>query len=183
MKTVINFISGPGCGKSVCASLVFAELKMMHLKAEYVQEYAKSLIYEQRFEELNNQYNVSMSQYKSIKAVSEVVDFVVTDSPLLLGIYYNRTYPDNVCNVQKVENILINKLSEFQNIYIFLERNHKFDFETSGRVHTHAQSIQIDEDLKKMLTEFNLPYKTFLSDRTSISGILDYIFSFKNKHS
>ena len=60
MKTkVINFVASPSSGKSLMAALVFSELKMMHFRAEYVQEYAKTLIWQDRLEELANQYNVS----------------------------------------------------------------------------------------------------------------------------
>jgi hypothetical protein len=36
MTKVINFISGPGAGKSLMSALTFAELKMNHYKTEYV---------------------------------------------------------------------------------------------------------------------------------------------------
>ena len=46
MKTkVINLVAGPSSGKSLVAALLFAELKMLHYKAEYIQEYAKILIW------------------------------------------------------------------------------------------------------------------------------------------
>ena len=44
MTKIINFLSGPSAGKSLMAALVYAELKSMHYKVEYVQEYAKHLV-------------------------------------------------------------------------------------------------------------------------------------------
>ena len=175
MKTkVINFVAGPSSGKSTMAALLFAELKTMHLRAEYVQEVAKFLIYQEKFEELNNQYNVSMSQYNLLKSIDGQVQFICIDSPLILGLYYNKNYESNICNVEKVEKIILDKMSEFDNIYIFLERN-DFPYETSGRVHSFDESVKIDQDLKLLLGELNIPYKTFLSDRASVQGILEYI--------
>jgi adenylate kinase len=175
---VINFIGAPGCGKSCIGSYVFAELKIMHKSVEYIQEYAKKLIYENRLDELNNQYNITNMQYKTIKAINNVVEYCVTDSPLLLGLYYNRVYPDNICNIEKVEKIILEKIYEFENIYIFLERNTDYPFEKNGRVHNEEQSDVIAIELEKLLCEFNIPYKKCISNKTCIPDILDYILQF-----
>ena len=172
---VINFISGAGVGKSIMSALTFAELKMQHLKAEYVQEYAKTLVWQKRFDELDNQYQVSMEQYKMIKAVDGAVDYIVCDSGLLIGLFYNRYHKTNVCNVQKTEEMLLRKMSEFENIYIFLERNPEFPFEIEGRMQDEDESKKIDTQFKELLHELNLPYKSFLSSQKSIPGIIDYI--------
>jgi hypothetical protein len=174
---VVNFVSGAGAGKSLMAALTFAELKMMHLKAEYVQEYAKTLVWQKRFSELNNQYQVSMEQYKMIKAVDGAVNYIVCDSPLVVGLLYNRIHPTNVCNVQKTEEMLLRKMSEFDNIYIFLERNPEFPFEQEGRMQDEQEAKLIDKQFKELLHELELPYKSFLSSQQSIPKILDYILS------
>jgi hypothetical protein len=179
MKTkVINFISGAGVGKSLMSALTFAELKMRHLKTEYVQEYAKTLVWQRRYEELDNQYQVSMEQYKMIKAVDGAVDYIVCDSGLLIGLFYNRYHKTNVCNVQKTEEMLLRKMSEFDNIYIFLERNPEFPFEIEGRMQDEEESKKIDTQFKELLHELDLPYKSFLSSQQSIPGIIDYILTF-----
>ena len=49
MSIIVNFISGPGCGKSLMSVLCYAELKMKHLKVEYVPEYAKGLVWSKIF--------------------------------------------------------------------------------------------------------------------------------------
>ena len=51
---VINFIGAPGTGKTTICSLVFAHLKIAGYVVEYVQEYAKKLVWEGQFEILNN---------------------------------------------------------------------------------------------------------------------------------
>ena len=43
---VINLFGGPGAGKSTCAMEICSELKKHGLSADYVQEYAKELVYE-----------------------------------------------------------------------------------------------------------------------------------------
>lgn len=174
---IVNFIGGPSLGKSLIAALTFAELKSRHYKAEYVQEYAKMLVYKKDFETLNNQYFVSTEQYKMFKAVDGQVDFICADSPLLIGLFYNRDHPTNVCNVKKTEEMIIQKMNEFDNIYIYLERNHDFPFETQGRIHNEEQSRMIDIKMKSLLEEFNLKYLSIISDKASVSKIVDYILS------
>jgi pantothenate kinase-related protein Tda10 len=38
---VVNFISGPGAGKSVMSASIFVQLKLAGYNTEYCQEYAK----------------------------------------------------------------------------------------------------------------------------------------------
>lgn len=179
MKTkVINFVASPSSGKSLMAALIFSELKMKHYKAEYIQEYAKSLVWQNRLDELANQYNVSLEQYKMIKAIDGKVQYICLDSPLLLGLYYNRHHEDNVCDVEKTERMILSKMSEFDNIYIFLERNEEFPYETEGRIHNEEQSQQIAIELVEMLKRLGIQYRSFRSDRRNVNDILEYILSF-----
>lgn len=176
MKTkVVNFIGSPSSGKSTMAALTFSELKMRHYKAEYVQEYAKTLIYREMFEELNNQYNVTMTQYKMLKSIYGKVQYICIDSPLLLGVYYNRNNKNNICDVKKFERLLMEKNKEFDNIYVLLKRNHNYPFEKEGRIHNEIESGQIEIELENLLKEFNIPYITIVSDKSSVNDILDFI--------
>jgi nicotinamide riboside kinase len=178
MKTkIINFVGGAGIGKSTMAALTFAELKSMHFKTEYVQEYAKMLVYKREFETLDNQYLVSSEQYKMLKAVDGQVEYICSDSPLIIGLFYNRDYDTNVCNVEKTEAMILSKIKEFDNIYIYLERNNEYPFEKEGRVHDEEQSIAIDTKLKKLLDEFNIKYLSILSDKKSLPEIINYIIT------
>ena len=174
---IINLVGSPSSGKSLIAALLFAELKMMHKRTEYVQEYAKTLVWQNRLDELANQYNVTMEQYKMINSVNGKVEYICLDSPLLLGIYYNRYHPDNVSNVEKTEKMILDKIKEFDNIYIFIERNKEFPYEIEGRIHNEKESDDISIKLKEILKEFKLPYKSFRSDKSNIQEMLQYIKS------
>lgn len=162
---------------STISSLVYAELKMMHKSVEIVPEVAKWLIYRGEFEKLNDQYFVSSDQYKLIKALDGKVEYVIGDSGILTGLYYNRAYKSNMSDVNKTEQLILKKNNEFNNIYIYVERNPQFAFEKEGRVHTEEESKKVDVELKEMLREFNISYKSFLSHRDSVQGIVEYILS------
>ena len=175
---IINLVGSPSSGKSLIAALLFAELKMMHKRAEYVQEYAKTLVWQNRLDELANQYNVTMEQYKMIESVNGKVEYICLDSPLLLGIYYNRYHPDNVSNVEKTEKMILDKIKEFDNIYIFIERNKEFPYEIEGRIHNEKESDDISIKLMEILKEFKIPYKSFRSDKSNIKEMIEYIKAF-----
>jgi hypothetical protein len=175
--TVINFIGAPSCGKSLMAALIFSELKMMHKQVEYVQEYVKDLIWKELFDMIQNQYHVSMEQYKMIKSVDGKVSFVCTDSPLLIGLFYNRFNPDNVSNIQKTEEMILSKINEFNNIYIFLQRNEEYPFEKAGRIHDEKESNEIHDKLVDLLKEFKVEHLYIKSDKKNVSKILEYILA------
>lgn len=165
---------------STMAALCFVELKSRHLSAEYVQEYAKMLIYKKEFEKLNQQYHVSLEQYKMIKAVDGNVDYICVDSSLLLGLLYNKEFKSNVSDKKKTEEMILSKMEEFDNIYIFLERNDEFEFEKQGRVHDEQQSRELDKKFKQLLDKLKLPYLTVLSDRSKVGEIISYIMMLSN---
>jgi hypothetical protein len=177
MRTkVINFVGSPGNGKSLMSALTFAELKMMHKSCELVQEYAKQLVWQDRFAELDNQYQVSFEQYKTIKALDGKVEYVCCDSPLLLGLVYNKIHATNVSNLEKTEKMILSKMSEFQNVYIFLERG-DFLYENAGRIHSEAESRDIQVMMRDLLDKHGLKYLVVKSDKQNLPKILDYILT------
>ena len=178
---VINFISGPSVGKSLMSALVYAELKTLGHTTEYVQEYAKTLVWLKDFERLNDQYYVTKKQYDMIKALYTVdtIEYVVVDSSLWLGMYYNRVNKNNVSNVAKTDEMIKEKMKEFRNIYIVLERDPLIKYESHGRIQTHEESLVVDEELIEMLKELGVEYKSFKSHRDSIKDIVEYINTFK----
>ena len=178
MKHVlINFVGAPSAGKSMMAALTFVKLKSKHNSSEYVQEFAKQLVWAERYEDLKNQWYVSKKQYEMLRAVYGKVDYLVTDSPLLLGLHYNRYESNNICDIKKTEEMILSKMLEFNNIYIFLKKNKGNPYEKTGRIHTEEQSVEIEKNLKMMLDEFNLKYLEIESDLNNIDKIMEYIYN------
>lgn len=172
---VINFVGGSGCGKSLMAALLFVELKMKHITTEYVQEYAKLLVWQKRYEQLNNQYEVSSEQYRMLKAVDGSVDYIVADSGIIVGLLYNRYNQNNVCNIERTEEMLLKRMAEFDNIYIYLERNPEFPFEQEGRIQNEEESKHVDVLFKGLLDELKIEYLSVISSKDSIPKILEYL--------
>lgn len=174
MTKIINLVAGPGAGKTTLAALLFGNMKLQGKNVEYVQEFAKQLVWQKDFELLNNQHFVSKSQYKMFAAMKGTVDYIVTDGSLLHGLYYNRHYDTNVSNVLKTENAIKDWYGEFDNLVFFLERQ-DFEYETAGRIQTFEQALEIDKVLKDILDEFKVPHFTLPSHPSTVNRILDII--------
>lgn len=175
MTTVVNFIAGPGVGKSVMTSLVFAKLKMMGINAEIIPEYAKQLIWTGEFELLNNQYHVSYYQNKLIKSLKDKTDVVVTDGCLLHGLVYNMINPDNTSDKDKTKEAILNWFNESININIYLERNIDIDYQQEGRLQNLEEAMHVDNLLKFQLFDNKIEYKSFRSSESQLPQMLDYI--------
>jgi adenylate kinase family enzyme len=175
---IVNLLGGPGCGKSTLASLVYAKLKLRKFVTEYVQEYAKQLVWTKQFDILNNQYYVTQYQYKLFKQMTGIVDFVVTDGSILHGLYYNLHNKDNTSNIDKTHKLIIDSYNEFHNINIFLDRG-DFKYEVQGRLQNEIEAREIDIILKHLLKQNNIKFETFVADSTddNICKIVDYIIN------
>ena len=175
MKTyLINLISGPGSGKTTLAALIFAKLKLEGFVCEYVQEFAKTLVWTKDFDTLNNQYYVSKKQADLFEQMVGHVNFIITDGPILNGLYYNRHNKDNTSNIEKTESLIVGSYNKFNNINIFLERG-EFKYEQHGRIQTEDESKEIDTILKHMLKGFGIKYRCFLSSPNSVDSIVEHI--------
>jgi len=173
---VINLIGGPGAGKTVTAALLFARLKILGKSAEYIQEVAKTLVWTKQFDAINNQHALSNKQYKILKMINGNVDYIITDGPLLNGLYYNQHNPDNVCDIAKTEKFIMQWYNEFENINLYLIRG-DFTYEQAGRMQTEKEALEIERTLQMILDNKSIPYKEFTTDIANIDNMIKYILS------
>lgn len=174
---VINLISGPSSGKTTTAAEIFAELKKRKTNIEFVQEYAKHLVWTEKFEILNNQYQVSYEQFTIFKSLQGKVDFIITDGCLLHGLIYNITNPDNTSNIEKTHKNILKWYSEFTNINIFLKRDDNIPYEVEGRLENRNEARKIDDLLKLELEEQNIKHTDIQVSKINISDICDFILA------
>lgn len=154
LTTVINFMGGPGVGKTTLACDMFVFMKRKGCSCEYVSEYAKQLVWANDFNKLNNQYLVSDKQYRKLKCLQGKVQYIITDSPLFLGLYYNKTNPDNVSNIDKTQEMILSRLNEFNNINFLISRQTVYQHE--GRLQSQEEAIQVDLGLIELLHEHHM---------------------------
>jgi adenylate kinase family enzyme len=178
---VINIIGAPGVGKTTISALLFAKLKLCGYVCEYVQEYAKKLVWMKDFDTLNNQYHVTKKQFELLQQINGHVDFIVTDGPLIHGIYYNKYNKDNISNIDKTEKYILDCFNKFNNINIVLDRINR-KYETEGRIQTEDEAKDIDIVLKHLLKINLIKYKNYPAEENSIQNIIDFIINFIQKN-
>ena len=70
---IVNLFAGPGAGKTTCAWEIASELKKRNIQAEYVPEYAKELVWDEKRElldgSLKNQRKLFQEQNQDRKSV------------------------------------------------------------------------------------------------------------------
>lgn len=175
---LINILGAPGVGKSTIAALTFVQLKLINgYSVEYIQEYAKKLVWSKKFDTLNNQYYVTSQQYELFSQMNGIVDILVTDGSILHGLYYNRHNLDNTSNIDKTEKYILECNSKFNNINILLKRG-KFPYEQHGRIQSEEEAKDIDVILKHLLDQHKIPYKIFDSHVDNIEPIIKYIIKY-----
>lgn len=154
---VINIWGGPGAGKSTTAAGVFHEMKKLRLEVELVTEYAKDMTWEGRTNVLTDQLYILAKQNRRIHRLKDKVDWVVTDSPIPLGLMYMPAnyYPTFEPFVRDVWN-------SYDNISFLLSRD--FAYQPIGRNQTLEQAEVIDSDIQVFLDSRNIPYHRVTND-------------------
>lgn len=143
---VVNFYAGPGCGKTTAALELTAALKKAGYNVEYVSEYAKELVLEKRFDELQNQQSVTDEQYHRLDRLRGSVDMIVTDSPVLLGLIYGEGKIDAEYSEQ-----IRQYYDSFENFDMLMVRNRSTGYQTEGRLETEQEAIVRDAQIETML--------------------------------
>ena len=173
---VINGYGGPGAGKSTACMEITAALKKEGYNAEYVQEYAKELVYEKDMEMLDgspeHQYEILKEQTRRMDRLYDQVDFIVTDSPVMLNTIYNKQL------TPEYESLVNELQGEYINYSFFMERDAS-NFEEEGRIHNLTESMAKDNEIKDMLQKNEIKYKTY--NHENVNEIVNDAIDFYEK--
>lgn len=158
IPVVINAFGGPGSGKSVSCMDICQQLKKLGYNAEYVQEYAKELVYDKDWELLDgspdNQFEVLKEQLRRVDRLYGKADFIVTDSPVLLNGVYNKSL------TPEYDAMVTSLYNDFENFTYFVERDASA-YQQEGRIQNLEESQKIDQDIKQLLSEKEIYYGTY----------------------
>lgn len=169
---VTNLYAGPGTGKSTMAAAVFAELKFRGIDCELATEYAKDLVWSKSFKTLECQPYVFGKQLHRVERLYGQVDVVITDSPVLLSVIYDKE------ESKPFRQYVISQYKKFNNLNVFLERRKPYN--PNGRTQSENEAKQIDRFIENLLIELDCNYTKFVSDRESVNPIADLIESKMN---
>lgn len=150
-----------GSGKSTVASYLFSEMKSRGIEVELATESAKDLVWDENWQMLSNQLYVFSTQMHRIDRLIGKVEYIITDSPLLLQIGYYKERHLPAPKAFKKLCMAYNK--KYDSINIYLKKNHQVS--QIGRA-------ELSLDPMKYLSTMQFDLKT---DCTQKQEILEFI--------
>ncbi len=158
IPVVVNAFGGPGSGKSTACMDICQQLKKLGYNAEYVQEYAKELVYDKNWELLDgseaHQFEILKEQVHRMDRLYGQADFIITDSPILLNSIYNQ-------ELTAAYSVMVQELhGQYHNFSFFVERDGE-SFQQEGRIHNLEESIMKDKEIQTLLKNNNIYYGTY----------------------
>jgi hypothetical protein len=166
---VINVIGGPGCDKSLVTSAIILFLKLHDKTVEVIPDYAKSLVWQQNFEVLKNQYFIAQRQYEMLNLLDGQIQFLITECSLPQVLYYNENYADNICDIGKTRTQILEWYKQHNNVNVLVERGDRKYIHT-GRFQDEEQAKGIDRGLRGILTREGLRFTALPGDVEAINA-------------
>lgn len=167
MTKIINLYGAPGSGKSTIASGLFFHMKMAGINVELATEYIKSKVFEENPYPFKDQLYCFAKQHKKLRELNGKVDFIITDSPLLMSLVYNLT------EVPLFNELVLQYYNLYDNINFLLTRQHAYHAE--GRKQTEQEADKVGAQLEAYLKQYNIDYKTLPSNE-SMYNILQILY-------
>ncbi len=154
-KTVIvNLFGGPGISKSTTAAGLFYLLKTHNVECELTNEFAKEKTWEKNKSALEDQFYITANQHYKQSILNGQVDVIVTDSPILLGLFYYHEENEVIRNAYNV--FVLETFKRQNNLNVLLKRKTKFV--QNGRNHNEMECIELDAKIKKFLDDEKINY-------------------------
>ena len=175
MTKVINLLGGSGLGKSTTAALLFGEMKNQGKQVELVREFVKEWAWEGKKVTSIGQSIIYGRQLERESLLYGKVDYIVTDSPLLLCSVYRSFYYGS----DTITPLILKDLEEIKNrdvehINFLLTRKKSFD--CKGRFEDEATAKRVDKAVKTFLDYHQIPYITLdCEDSARVQHILGYV--------
>lgn len=173
MTTVINLLGGSGLGKSTTAALVFGEMKLAGLHCELVREFVKEWAWAGRKIGPDDQAEIYANQLAREKIYYGKLDYIVTDSPLLLSPIYQKYYNgSDPIAAHVLRDLNAAKESGVVHLNFLLTRNKPYD--ERGRYETAQQAGEVDNLVRHYLETLELPFYTITTnDRERVNEIIN----------
>ena len=142
---VVNLFGGPGSGKSTTKAGLFYLMKLSGFKVEEAPEWIKEKVYEGSPYPFHDQLYTLAKQSKKLKEMEGKVDWVVTDSPLLLSHIYGD---EKTATFKK---LIDEEFERFDNINVFIKRVKPY--QEFGRNQTEDEARIKDSEIETLLRE------------------------------
>jgi hypothetical protein len=178
-KRIICLYGGPGCGKSTTCAGLFYNLKLMGYDCEMNREYVKDWAWENRKIAPGDQsYFFSKNARKERVYMAANLDFIITDSPLILTHFYGLKYDPFEQKFNTSLSMLKNHHSICKELgykvdHFFLKRDKPYS--DAGRYQSEEEAKSIDMEIQEMLerSDVSINYNIILADENCVERILE----------
>lgn len=164
---VVGLFGGPGSRKSTMATSIFSELKWANVNCEYASEYAKDKTWEKSLNVLSNQIHVFGEQHHRIWRLLDSTDVIITDSPLLLSLVYDKS------KSEEFHDLVLKEFNKNNNLNYFLVRQAKYN--PCGRSQTLEEAKEKDDEIRMMLDKERINYRVLNGEKSSVNIIVNDI--------
>lgn len=153
VTTAINLFGGPGCGKSTTAAGPFYLMKCAGMRCELVTELAKELVYDGDTDALNDQLYILTEQEGRQQRLQGKVDYIITDSPLLLSwVYAKGGYKE-----PRFKNTVAEKFNHYNNLNYLISRVKPY--QQYGRIESVSEAERKDKEVRAAIQAFQVPIR------------------------
>ena len=163
MVKLINIYGAPGAGKSTSASGLFFELKKKGYKVELAYEWIKFKVYEGTPYPFQDQIYAFAKQNKQIAQLKNHVDYIITDSPLLMSLHYGKNLP------KSFQQLVLDCYNNYENYNFLVKRNHAY--QDCGRLQSEQESDAMQKEIEDVLKNNGIPY-VVLNSNECVSRII-----------
>lgn len=163
MTKVINLLAGSGVGKSTLAAGIFYEMKKRGFNVELVSEFVKKWAWEGKRVGFYDQVYIFAKQAKSEYDLYGKVDYIITDSPLILSPIYEKFYNNGLSTVETSAFLHLDKAKSNGIEHINFLVNRSKPFNPKGRFESEETAKRVDVFVKDYLIENNINYYSLTS--------------------
>lgn len=170
----VNLFGAPGAGKSTGATYIFSHLKLNGIDSEYISEFAKDKCWEDNkfiFGCPENQLYIGAKQFYRINQVSGKVRVAVTDSPVFLNAFYNKSEFLG----KEYNTVMLRLFNKFDNLNFYIERVKPYH--SNGRNQNEEESNRIGKDIREYLETNNIPFIAISGNENGYDKAIDIIYN------
>lgn len=184
MKQIVCLWGGPGTGKSTTAAGLFNKLKKENFNVEINTEYIKNWVWEKRNPKPGDQVYIFAKQSRKERILMENnLDFIITDSPMALSIFYGEKYDKyekefKPCRLLLKQHHKVCLDNGYKIEHYFLQRQKKYN--PKGRYQTEDEAIIFDTEILNLLKELGINYKSIVCDINVESSIIKDLLKIKD---
>ena len=169
---VINFYGGPGSGKSTKAAGLYYKMNMAGYSVELVNEFAKECVWEDNVPMLKDQLYMLAHQHRKILRLAGKVDYIITDSPVLLSGIYRELY-DGALYSNLIDKLALECYHKYENLNFMLERPNVFI--QNGRAQDQQGSVDIDDAIGKQFADLKIPFFKLPEGEEAVEVAYEYV--------